>query len=199
MDFIRKIIKGKNKIDKFNDENEQAKQKAPLVVMLLNDSIPLLTAVAYVLIGILCNKWHPTWIIFFIIPIYYLTMSCIKHRSAFIFPIAFIVTATYLLLGFLMPGYSGWHPYWALFLIIPLYYSVVTAINDKDIAKFLDVLIPILVVAVFLILGLTGGWWHPGWVVFFAVPIYYQFKDTIKRYRRRKIFDDNDNQNVEIK
>lgn len=32
---------------------------------------------------------------------------------------------------------------------------------------------PILVAIVFLLLGFLGDWWHPGWLVFLTVPIYY--------------------------
>lgn len=32
---------------------------------------------------------------------------------------------------------------------------------------------PVLVVIVFLLLGFLGGWWHPGWMVFLTIPLYY--------------------------
>lgn len=32
---------------------------------------------------------------------------------------------------------------------------------------------PVLVTFVYLALGFTIGWWHPGWMLFFTVPVYY--------------------------
>ena len=32
---------------------------------------------------------------------------------------------------------------------------------------------PVLVTAVYLGLGFLFGWWHPGWIIFLSVPIYY--------------------------
>ncbi|MGI5896959.1 MAG: helix-turn-helix domain-containing protein [Oscillospiraceae bacterium] len=32
---------------------------------------------------------------------------------------------------------------------------------------------PIVVAIVYLLLGFLGGWWHPGWLVFLTVPVYY--------------------------
>lgn len=32
---------------------------------------------------------------------------------------------------------------------------------------------PVLCVVVFLLLGFFFGWWHPGWLVFLTIPLYY--------------------------
>ncbi len=32
---------------------------------------------------------------------------------------------------------------------------------------------PILVTVVYLLLGFLGNWWHPGWLVFLTIPLYY--------------------------
>lgn len=32
---------------------------------------------------------------------------------------------------------------------------------------------PVLVTMVFLAIGFLFGWWHPGWMVFLTIPIYY--------------------------
>lgn len=172
-----------SKVKKFKEENARARQTIPLPLMMLNDSLPLLTVIAYVLMGVLGGLWHPGWIVFFLIPIYYMTLSCIKHRSLELFPTVFIVTAVYLLIGFL----SGkWHPYWAIFVIVPVYYAVAGAIRNKSLAKIFDILVPLFIVAVYLVLGLVGSWWHPGWVVFLAIPLYYQIKRSVEKYNIRR-------------
>ena len=44
---------------------------------------------------------------------------------------------------------------------------------------------PVFVTLVFLCLGTFGSWWHPGWVVFLTIPLYYSliewFRDKGKR------------------
>lgn len=180
-DFFSKLKRGKNKVNKFKEENARARQNLPLPLMILNDALPLLTVIAYLLMGLLAHLWHPGWIIFFIIPIYYCIGSCIKHKEPALFPMAFIVVAAYLLIGFL----SGmWHPFWAIFVLVPVYYAVAGAIKNKSLAKIFDIVVPLLIVAVFLVLGLVGNWWHPGWVVFLAIPLYYQLKSTTEKYKR---------------
>ena len=32
---------------------------------------------------------------------------------------------------------------------------------------------PVLCVIIFLAIGFIFGWWHPGWVIFLTIPIYY--------------------------
>lgn len=32
---------------------------------------------------------------------------------------------------------------------------------------------PLLVTVIYLALGFLGSWWHPGWLVFLTIPLYY--------------------------
>lgn len=32
---------------------------------------------------------------------------------------------------------------------------------------------PVLCVVVYLFLGVAGGFWHPGWIIFLGIPLYY--------------------------
>lgn len=32
---------------------------------------------------------------------------------------------------------------------------------------------PVLCVAIYLFLGIAGGFWHPGWMIFLGIPLYY--------------------------
>lgn len=182
-DFFEKIKNGANKAKKFNDENKRAKEQTPLFLMLINDSLPILTVVAYLLMGFLGNLWHPGWIIFLIIPLYYGTVACVKHKSAAMFPFPILIVGAYLLMGCIK---GLWHPYWALLLTIPLYYGILALIKTKSPVKALDAALPFLVIAAYLALGFAGGWWHPGWIVFFAIPVYYTTRDTVRRYNARR-------------
>ena len=44
-------------------------------------------------------------------------------------------------------------------------------------------LVPIITVGVYLVLGFVCKAWHPGWVVFFAVPLYFTWKGSVRKYQ----------------
>ncbi len=48
---------------------------------------------------------------------------------------------------------------------------------------------PVLCVIAFLLAGFFGGWWHPAWVVFLTIPLYYwiaRIVETDPRYRSER-------------
>lgn len=90
---------------------------------------PLLLAVIYIFIGVLCHIWHPTWMIFLLIPAYYSVVAFLDHKDGGstktilrYFPFPSIVIVLYLCMGFFL---NLWHPGWLIFLLIPLYYSLI--------------------------------------------------------------------------
>ncbi len=180
-DFFEKLKNGKIKVQKFGDEQRKARLATPLPIMMLNDAMPLLVIVTFILLGALGGWWHPAWLVFFIIPIYYMSMSAIVHKSLELVPIVPIVVAVYLSLGCIA---GLWHPYWAIFVAIPVYYMLVAAIKGASWSKIFDILVPILTVGIYLVLGFVLKAWHPGWVVFFAIPLYYTWKGTVQKYKR---------------
>lgn len=94
------------------------------------------------------------------------------------FPFAMIVLIAYFLTGFLL---DAWYINWLLFLLIPCWYGMVTAIRTHRPALFPY---PVLIAAVYLVLGFWRDLWHPGWVVFFTIPIYYWVVDAVGRSGR---------------
>lgn len=97
----------------------------------------------------------------------------------------------YLTIGFLVPNY-GWSCYWVLFLLIPIASSLVEAIQERRICKFLY---PVLVVAVYCFLGMRfndvsynlfgkemHGFWHPMWILFLTIPLFYAVAGPIDSY-----------------
>lgn len=38
---------------------------------------------------------------------------------------------------------------------------------------------PVFITVVYLILGFVMGWWHPGWMLYLTVPMYYVLADAI--------------------
>lgn len=111
--------------------NKQLSRKT----LIIRDAINLITIflciLAYIIVGTTLKLWHPTWIIFFLIPIVSSVIEAIISRrlSHFAYPI--LVVSAYLLIGFLT---GLWHPYWFLFLTIPLFY-IITSLIEKLVKK----------------------------------------------------------------
>lgn len=92
-----------------------------------------LAVIAYLVLG-LFGYWHPAWIIFIAVPVVEFVVSAIvRHYSVakfFVdFPFTVLVTIVYLSLGCLC-GY--WHPWWILFVTVPLYHIVACVIFRKQ-------------------------------------------------------------------
>jgi len=95
------------------------------------------------------------------------------------FPYPIIVTAFYLFLGFF---FRWWHPTWLLFMTIPLYYTMPDFSGGRDPAKeMMKFAYPVLVVMVYLLLGFILNWWHPSWLIFLTIPLYYILLSSVER------------------
>ena len=77
---------------------------------IFNEHFPFaaVISISYILIGFLFHVWHPTWLLFLLIPLWY----------SFTYPV--LVTFLFLCAGFFL---NAWHPAWVLYLTIPIYYS----------------------------------------------------------------------------
>ncbi len=129
-----KGINIKSKDDEDNDANENVKSfyfspnkkhSAFHSFKCVFDAItPFLCMIAYILMGFLLPEqigWKRGWIVFLLIPIVPTIFAAIEHHSfcAFCYPI--FITGIYLILGMC---YQLWHPYWFLFITIPIYYII---------------------------------------------------------------------------
>lgn len=43
---------------------------------------------------------------------------------------------------------------------------------------------PVLAAMIYLILGFTYNWWHPGWLIFLTIPFYYWLAAAVDRSRQ---------------
>ena len=80
----------------------------------------------------------------------------------------FSALITYILLGIYVP--SGWAALWVIILIPMIIDSILSSISHRDPGKFA---MPLVAVAVYIPLGIYCGLWHPLWVVFLTIPLYY--------------------------
>lgn len=117
----KKDIKGKLKslISKANDFGiypELARNLAKFPFFLV-------VTVLYVVLCFVTKLWHPLWIMFLALPIYYQFALACKGGNKKVFmlllPIPEIVVTLFLILGF---AFGIWKYAWILFLLLPIYY-----------------------------------------------------------------------------
>lgn len=91
-------------------------------------------------------------------------------KSLFKFPFPVVVAIVYVVLGMTV----GWHPTWLVFLLIPIYYHFAGACMTKSQKAFMMAQpVPEVIITVFLVLGVCAKLWHPAWVLFLIIPVYY--------------------------
>lgn len=98
-----------------------------------------------------------------------------RLQSLLSFPVDLFVIMGYIAYGAVT---NIWHPTWIVFLLIPIWHSIISAILNKDLSEFVY---PVLMTALYLYIGFEHGAWHPGWVVFLTIPLFYGLVDYIKK------------------
>lgn len=95
-----------------------------------------------------------------------------------LFPIELLVITAYLLLGFISQkkGNPLWHPGWIIFFASPLYHWLVDVIVNKRVKGVPTTVATFVAIIAFVLMGLLGNLWHPGWLVFFLIPITGSFE-----------------------
>ena len=102
----------------------------------------------------------------------------VKSFNWYVFPYPVLVLAAYLAIGFWI---GVWHPTWLLFLTIPVYYEMIAMSRAKSFKSKANIFpYPILCVIFYLCLGFDYGIWHPSWMLFLSIPVYYMFVNAIK-------------------
>ncbi|MEA4998292.1 MAG: hypothetical protein VB087_02775 [Candidatus Limiplasma sp.] len=74
---------------------------------------PVFITILYLVLGFLFQLWHPGWLLFLTIPLYYMKPKTEADR--WLNPV--MITLIYLVLGFF---FNLWHPGWMIFLAIPV-------------------------------------------------------------------------------
>ena len=113
-----------------------------------------------------------------------------KVSSSILYP---LVIVTYLLLGFLLKNQNGWAIYWTLFFIPEIINSIIDCIHFKRLKHFNIVFTCCFV---YLFLGMLLGIWHPTWIIFIAIPVFYSAIWPIDYHIARKERDKKLNENI---
>lgn len=118
---------------------EEAPKKLPKTPLqkkadsMLKFPFPLVVVIAYLIFGFAGDIWHPSWLVFLLLPIYYHLAGALEIRNKkarlLAMPVPEVILLVYLLLGFL----GGlWNPSWVIFLLIPLYYWIAACFYKPD-------------------------------------------------------------------
>lgn len=102
-----------------NTNSKSNSQKNNRATHSANGLIAVLCVLAYFVMGACFNLWHPTWLIFLLIPCIITLIEAINKHNWRIFAYPVFVAFLYLLMGFYA---HNWHPAWVLFITIPVYY-----------------------------------------------------------------------------
>ena len=89
-------------------------------------------------------------------------------------------TIAYLLMGFFLD--SGWAIGWNVFFAPILISSLIDAIAFRNPNRFCY---PVLAVNVFCVLGMIFHIWHPLWVIFLTIPLFYAACSLIRHISKR--------------
>lgn len=93
---------------------------------------PILVVIVYIALSLIFGIWHPLWIVFLTIPMYYRFAIACKANNKKVFmllmPIPEFIVTVFLLLGVLT---GAWGYACILFIIIPLYYWLAMFIKSK--------------------------------------------------------------------
>lgn len=91
-----------------------------------------------------------------------------------ILPAAVIIA--YLIIGFTFE--KGWALGWLLIFLIPIAESFICAVKTKNPSAFAY---PVFVAAIYLTIGMFMSIWHPTWIMFLTIPIYYIIADAVRQ------------------
>lgn len=93
----------------------------------------------------------------------------------------FTVIIAYLIIGFTFE--KGWATGWLLIFLIPIIESFIAAVKTKNPSAFAY---PVFVIAAYLTVGMLMSIWHPTWIIFLTIPIYYVISNAITQKKKER-------------
>lgn len=75
--------------------------------------LPMISLIIFLIVGVTTKIWHPTWVVFLIIPLGY-SIFRIRYLSQLL---SVLIIISYLIAAF---ATGLWHPLWIMLLFIPV-------------------------------------------------------------------------------
>ncbi len=124
-EFIDRQIKGIERKAKNAIEKAKARGLYPnLAKNLFKFPFPIIIAIVYIVLGFVWDLWHPGWVVFLTIPMFYqFAAACkAKTKKGFLMtlPVPELIVLIYLAIGF--SPLNLWSYTAIMYLIIPIYY-----------------------------------------------------------------------------
>lgn len=92
---------------------------------------PVFIIIIYIALSFVTKMWHPLWIMFLTIPVYYRIAIALKAQNkkalALLLPFPEIMLIAFLILGLCFGLWNSW----ILFLFIPIYYWLAACVKSK--------------------------------------------------------------------
>jgi hypothetical protein len=83
--------------------------------------------------------------------------------------VALLSVTAFLIIGFTA---DAWQVAWLVFLLIPVTAIVTDLVSQKkNITGLVTGLVALLATVAYIVMGFAFSLWHPGWIVFLAIPI----------------------------
>ena len=145
------VVIDKNGVHCYDKDNNCVKtkkhhdtDKVMAVIGCVEGALFLLAAAAYMLLGFLGGLWRSGWIVFFLPDIICSVARAIRKKDAGKFNMPFTSAFVFFFVCMFLVDTIGipelWHVMWVVFILVPVYYTTVTAIN-KAIGKDPDVIV----------------------------------------------------------
>ena len=119
------------KTDKDGNVTKKEIDKKMAIIGSVEATLFVLATVAYIVLGATLGLWHCAWVLFFVPEIICSILRAIRKRNMQYFNMPFAVMFAFFFVCMWIPGLEAnlWHPMWAVFLGIPLYYTTGSLIN----------------------------------------------------------------------
>lgn len=101
-------------------------------------------------------------------------------RVLYAIPGPILLTAVFLLWGFL---FNGWSVAWTVYLLVPVFDSALACFRTRRVSPFA---FPVFITFVYCLIGMQWGLWHPYWILFFSIPVFYPIAEAIDGNNKRK-------------
>ena len=121
-------------IDGFGKNSVEPSDKALKVRDIINGTSILIIATLYVaLCALKVMDWGKFWVVFVYYPALASLAETIAYKDARKFAFPILLAGIYVTLGMY---FDGWHPYWFIFLLVPIYHTICDIIYRKKIEVY---------------------------------------------------------------
>lgn len=123
-DFDKEVRSQRKKMTKFD-----------IVRLIVDSSLMALALLGYILLGVFWKDqtmgWRTGWVLFLVAIVIGSIFNVIKEKKITNFAYPVLVVGVYVTLGIFGDhfGFNGWHPYWFLFITIPVFYLIFGSID----------------------------------------------------------------------